>query len=111
MVLNMNRGDIYWVNLEPTQGAEIRKKRPCVIVGATPINRARHTVIVVPLSTEAKPCPPIAIPVDCLGRQAVAVCDQIRAVDKTRLLKLEGYLSPQDIDALDEGLKQVLSLD
>jgi len=106
----MNRGDIYWVNLEPTQGAEIRKKRPCVIVGATPINRARHTVIVVPLSTEAKPRPPIAIPVDCLGRQAVAVCDQIRAVDKTRLLKLEGCLSPQDIDALDEGLKQVLSL-
>jgi len=47
----MNRGDIYWVNLEPTQGAEIRKKRPCVIVGATPINRARHTVVVVPLST------------------------------------------------------------
>jgi len=46
-----------------------------------------------------------------LGRQAVAVCDQIRAVDKTRLVKLEGYLSLQDIDALDEGLKQVLSLD
>ena len=107
MVLNMNRGDIYWVNLEPTQSAEIRKKRPCVIVGATPINRARHTVVV-PLSTKAKPRPPIAISVDCLGRQAV--CDQIRAVDKTRLLKLEGFLSQKDIEALDEGLKQVLSL-
>ncbi len=34
----MKRGDIYWVNLEPTQGSEIRKKRPCVVVGATPIN-------------------------------------------------------------------------
>jgi len=45
-----------------------------------------------------------------LGRQAVAVCDQIRAVDKTRLLKLEGLLSQKDIKALDEGLKQVLSL-
>ncbi len=107
----MNRGDIYWVNLEPTQGAEIRKKRPCVVVSATPINRARHTVVVVPLSTEAKPHPPIAIPVECLGRQAVAICDQIRAVDKTRLLKLEGYLSITDLEALDEGIKQVLSLD
>jgi hypothetical protein len=45
-----------------------------------------------------------------LGRQAIAVCDQIRAVDKTRLLKLEGDLFQKDIDALDEGLKQVLSL-
>ncbi|RKZ87447.1 MAG: type II toxin-antitoxin system PemK/MazF family toxin [Candidatus Parabeggiatoa sp. nov. 1] len=107
----MNRGDIYWVNLDPTQGAEIRKKRPCVVVSATPINRARHTVVVVPLSTEAKPHPPIAIPVECLGRQAVAICDQIRAVDKTRLLKLEGYLSITDLEALDEGIKQVLSLD
>ena len=79
-----------------------------MIVGATPINRAKHTVVVVPLSTEAKPRPPIAISVDCLGRQAV--CDQIRAVDKTRLLKLEGFLSQKDIEALDEGLKQVLSL-
>jgi len=82
-----------------------------VVVSATPINRARRTVVVVPLSTEAKAHPPIAIPVKCLGKQAVAVCDQIRAVDKARLMRLEGYLSSQDLEALDDGVKQVLSLD
>jgi mRNA interferase MazF len=106
----MKRGDIYWVNLEPTQGSEIRKKRPCVVVGATPINQARRTIVIVPLSTAAKPHPPITIPVNCLGKQAVAVCDQIRAVDKTRLLNQEGRLSQQDLNSLDEALKQVLSL-
>ncbi|MGZ3578481.1 MAG: type II toxin-antitoxin system PemK/MazF family toxin, partial [Syntrophales bacterium] len=44
----MSRGDIYWVNLDPTVGSEIRKKRPCVLIGATPINEARRTVVVVP---------------------------------------------------------------
>ena len=49
----MDRGDIYWVDLNPTTGSEINKQRPCVLVGATPINQARHTVVVVPLSTSA----------------------------------------------------------
>ena len=110
MALSLKRGDVYWVNLDPTKGSEIRKMRPCVLVGATPINQARRTVVVVPLSTAGKPNPPIAIPVNCLGKQAVAVCDQIRAVDKARLIKEAGCLSRKDVDALDSGLKQVLAL-
>jgi len=106
----MNRGDVYWVDLNPTKGSEINKLRPCVIVSATPINRARRTVVVVPLSTFAKSHPPIAIAVTCLGKQVVAVCDQIRTVDKTRLTKSAGQLSSKDLHALDEGLRQVLSL-
>lgn len=61
----MNRGDIYWVDSEPAKGAEIKKLRPCVIIGATPINRARHTVVVVPLSTSAQPRPPLVVPIHC----------------------------------------------
>ncbi|MBI5448220.1 MAG: type II toxin-antitoxin system PemK/MazF family toxin [Gammaproteobacteria bacterium] len=106
----MNRGDIYWVNLNPTQGSEINKLRPCVLVGATPINKARHTVVVVPLSTAAQARPPLTISVSCLGKQATAVCDQIRTVDKSRLTKQAGQLSVKDLDALDDGLRQVLAL-
>ena len=108
--MNLNRGNVYWVDLDPTRGSEIRKMRPCVLVGATPINQARRTVIVVPLSTVSKPRPPIVVPVSCLGKQVVAVCDQIRAVDKTRLIKEAGSLSREDLEALDLGLRQVLSL-
>jgi len=108
--LNLNRGNVYWVDLDPTRGSEIRKMRLCVLVGATPINQARRTVVVVPLSTVGKPRPPIVVPVSCLGKQVVAVCDQIRAVDKTRLIKEAGSLSREDLEALDLGLRQVLSL-
>ena len=106
----MNRGDIYWVDFNLTTGVEINKLRPCVLVGATPINQARSTIVVVPLSTSAKARPPIAISVSCLGKQVTAICDQIRAVDKTRLKNSAGYLSVNDLDALDEGLRQVLPL-
>jgi mRNA interferase MazF len=106
----MRRGEVYWVNLDPARGSEIQKRRPCVVVGATPINRARRTVVVVPLSTSAKPRPPLAVPVQCLGRQVVAVCDQIRAVDKSRLLEAAGSLSREDLEAIEEGLRQVLVL-
>jgi mRNA interferase MazF len=106
----VNRGDVYWVDLNPTTGSEMNKLRPCVLVGATPINQARHTVVVVPLSTSAKARPPITIAISCLGKQVIAVCDQIRTVDKSRLKNSAGQLSAKDLNALDDGLRQVLSL-
>ncbi|MDY6952177.1 MAG: type II toxin-antitoxin system PemK/MazF family toxin, partial [Thermodesulfobacteriota bacterium] len=57
------RGDIWWVSLDPTQGSEIRKTRPCVVLTHNTINRLRRTVVVVPLSTAAKSHPPITVPV------------------------------------------------
>ena len=110
MALNLNRGNVFWISLDPTQGSEIAKLRPCVLVGATPINQARRTVVVVPLSTAAKPRPPLTIPVRCMGRDVVAVCDQIRAIDKNRIKKEGGTLSTEDMEAVDEGLRQVLSI-
>ncbi len=106
----MKRGDLFWVNLDPTVGSEIRKQRPCVVVGANPINKARRTVVVVPLSTVAKPRPPLTISVKAIGRSAVAVCDQIRAVDKSRLINRAGTLSKTDMQKIDKGLRQVLVL-
>lgn len=106
----MKRGNIYWINLEPTKGSEIKKLRPCVIVSATSINQARRTVVVVPLSTSAQPRPPLVIPVKCLEKNVTAICDQIRAIDKSRLAKSAGQLSTEDLTALEHGLKQVLSI-
>jgi mRNA interferase MazF len=106
----MNRGDVYWVNLNPTLGLEIKKKRPCVIVGANPINKARRTIVVIPLSTSGSPNPPLAIEVSCLGKKVVAVCDRIRAVDKSRFEEMAESLSPNDLNEIDNGLRQVLCL-
>lgn len=108
--MNLNRGSIYWVNLDPTQGSEIRKIRPCVLIGATPLNKARRTVVVIPLSSAGKPRPPLAIAVSCLGKRSIAVCDQIRAVDKSRLIKEAGKLADEDMKNIEEGLKMILML-
>ncbi len=106
----MNRGEVFWVNLDPTVGSEIQKKRPCVLLGANPINQARRTVVVVPLSSVGRVRPPLTGAVRCLGRAAVAVCDQIRAVDKSRLLERAGEVSDEDLRAIEDGLRQVLCL-
>ncbi|MDO9528722.1 MAG: type II toxin-antitoxin system PemK/MazF family toxin [Syntrophales bacterium] len=106
----LNRGDIYWVNLDPAIGSEIKKKRPCVIIGATPINEARRTVVVVPLSSAGKPRPPLTIPIQCQSKQVVAVCDQIRAVDKSRLIEKIESASKEDILELEQRLRQTLAL-
>ena len=106
----MMRGDIYWVNLAPTKGSEIRKKRPCVILSASPINKARRTVIVVPLSSATTVSPPITISVNCMNKQVIAVIDQIRTVDKTRV---EGFIEPlpeHDLNQIEHALRQVLVL-
>lgn len=104
------RGQVYWVNLDPTIGSEIRKKRPCVIVSVDPINGARRTVLVVPLSTAATPRPPLVVAVPSVGTGSCAVCDQIRAVDKTRLAGMLGKIDADDMAEVEKSLRVVMGL-
>lgn len=106
----MRRGEVWWVDLEPTRGSEIRKKRPAVILTVDALNKARRTVVVVPLSSAARARPPIVVPLASAGTDSVAVCDQIRAVDKTRLMERMGELSLVDLKTLSESLAIVLGL-
>ncbi len=62
------RGDVWWVSLDPTQGAEIQKTRPCLVLTSDVLNRFRQTVVVIPFSTSARPHPPITIAVLCEGK-------------------------------------------
>lgn len=104
------RGEIWWVSLDPTQGAEIKKTRPCVVLTNDTLNRLRRTVVVVPLSTAAKEHPPITISVTCKGKTVVAVVDQIRAVAKHRLTSRLDQLSEKDLDALSSAVSTILEL-
>ena len=106
----LKRGNVYWVNLDPTQGSEIKKVRPGVLVGAGPINQARRTVLVVPLSRAGVAKPPLTVKVRCLGQEVRAVCDQIRAIDKTRLSGWIEEMSKEDLENISQALKQVLAL-
>jgi mRNA interferase MazF len=98
------------VDLDPTRGAEIRKNRPAVVLSADGLNRARRTVVVVPLSTGPVPRPPIVVAVPSAGASSVAACDQIRAVDRTRLRQQSAVLSRVDLRAVEDGVRAVLML-
>ena len=104
------RGEIWWVALDPALGLEIRKTRPCVVISVKVLNERRRTVIVVPLSSSPKASPPILIPISCDGHPAVAVSDQIRAVSKARLRSRLGAVTTEEVAALEHGLRQIMQL-
>ena len=87
------RGDVYWVDLTPARGGEIRKTRPCVVVSPDELNRESPTVIVAPLTTGAHAYP-FRIPCRLGGKSGHVVLDQIRAVDRDRLVHRAGRLAP-----------------
>ena len=106
----VRRGEIWWVDLDPTRGGEISKRRPAVVLSADALNRARRTVVVAPLSTGPAPRPPIVVATPSAGAGSVVVCDQIRAVDKSRLIRGDGRLAPDDLRAVQDGIRQILEL-
>lgn len=106
----IRRGDIWWVTFDPARGSEIRKTRPAVIITADALNRGRRTVIIVPLSTGPQPRPPIVVATPSAGPDAVAVCDQLRALDKRRLIRASGRLAAADFRSVEEGVRRVLDL-
>jgi mRNA interferase MazF len=106
----MKRGEIWWADLEPARGREIRKVRPVVIMSAAGLVAVRHTIVAIPLSTGPAPRPPVVISVVSAGERSVAVCDQIRSLDRSRFLKLAGVLSTSDLDLLAKALSSTLEL-
>ncbi len=96
---HVSRGDIFLVALNPTRGSEIRKTRPCVIVSPDELNSHLRTFIVAPLTTGGHPYP---FRVRCTldGKDGHVVADQLRAVDRERLVKQLGSLSEAALNEL-----------
>jgi mRNA interferase MazF len=90
----VKRFEVYRVNLDPTIGSEIQKTRPCLIISPDEMNRFIKTVIVAPMTTKGRPYP---TRVECKfqGKQGQIVLDQIRTVDKIRLVRRLGKIDKQ----------------
>lgn len=104
------RAQIYLVEEHAAQGSEQKKTRPWILVGASPVNRARSTLVAVPLTTSIKEIPGMSIKVYINGIFLCAILDQIRALDKTRFIRYEGDVDQADMDLIDDGLRQILGL-
>ncbi len=85
------RGEVYWVNLEPTIGTEIKKTRPALIVSPDDLNAALPRVIIAPITSKGQPlgCRPEVV---FMGKKARILLDQIRSVDKRRLMGKMGEI-------------------
>jgi len=106
----VRRGEVWWVDFDIADNGEMREMRQAVVITADALNRARRTVVVVPLATGSQPRPPIVVATPSAGEGRVAVCDQARAVDKSRLTRTAAALSAADLHAIEDGVRRVLEL-
>ena len=90
--MEVKRLDVHLVRLDPTQGSEMQKTRPCVVVSPDEMNRHIATVIIAPMTTRGRPYPS-RVSVRFQGTSGQVVLDQIQSVDKLRLVKRLGSLS------------------
>jgi mRNA interferase MazF len=100
------RGEIWLVNLDPTVGSEIRKTRPCVVVSPAEMHDHLRTVIVAPMTTKSRPAP-FRIGVAHGGKKGLILLDQMRAVDKARLMKKVGAVSAKTLRSALSTLQEV----
>lgn len=106
----VRRGEVFLVNLNPTRGSEIQKTRPCVVVSPDELNEHLRTVIVAPLTTSGQAYP---FRVSCRfgGRVGRVVLDQIRTVDRERLVRRLGQLSPDTLGRTLAVLEEMFAPD
>lgn len=97
MGVEVNRFDVFLVALDPTIGREIKKMRPCTVISPDEMNHHIGTVIIAPMTTKGRDYP-TRVPCIFQGVAGQVVLDQIRTVDKTRLVKKLGRLSPSTSD-------------
>jgi mRNA interferase MazF len=104
------RGDVFWVNLDPVLGTEIRKTRPAVVVSNDSCNRYGARVVVLPITSNIDSLYPGEAMIEVKGRQGRALGDQIRSIDKRRLKARVSSLTADEMARIDEALAITLGL-
>ena len=106
----MKRGEVWWVNFEPSVGGEIRKQRPAVIISNDAANRYLNRVQVVPLTSKVGRVYPSEAVVTLNDRPNKAMADQLTTVSKRRLMNRAGVLDQDDMQKVERAVKVQLGL-
>jgi mRNA interferase MazF len=99
--------DVYLINLDPTIGHEIKKKRPCLIISPDEMNDNLQTVIVAPMTTKSHDYPS-RIKVDFQNKTGWIVLDQMRTIDKSRLTRKLGEVDKKTVQKVKSVIKEML---
>jgi mRNA interferase MazF len=108
MDMEIRRFEIYLVNLDPTIGSEIQKTRPAVVVSPDEMNKYIRTVIIAPMTTKSRQYP-TRVTCKFSGKEGQIVLDQIRTVDKIRLIKKLGAIDSKTSKTVSQTLMEMFS--
>ncbi len=101
----MKRGEVWWINFDPSVGGEIRKKRPAVIISNNAANKHLNRIQVVPLTTRIDRVYPSEALVNVCNKQSKAMADQLTTVSKKRVLDFEDRLSGADMRKIEHAVE------
>jgi len=107
MGMVINQYEVYLIDLDPTRGHEIQKTRPCLVISPNEMNHHISTIIVAPMTTKSRSYP-TRVELTFNKKTGWIVLDQIRTIDKTRLVKKLGKIEKEEIRRVKEILKEML---
>jgi len=102
----VNQYDIVLVNLDPTMGSEMRKTRPCVVLSPNEMNKYLNTIVVAPMTSSSKPYP-TRVEVRHKGTKGWIAIDQIRTIDRMRIVKRFESLTAKEIEKVKDVMREM----
>jgi mRNA interferase MazF len=103
--MELNQYQIVLVNLDPTIGSEMKKTRPCVIISPNEMNKYLQTIVVAPMTSSSKPYP-TRVEIKHQKKKGWIVLDQIRTIDRNRIIKVAGILLSNEIEQVKSIIKE-----
>ena len=107
MGMVIHQYEVYLINLDPTVGHEIKKTRPCLVISPNEMNESIQTIIIAPMTTKSHPYP-TRVPIMFEKKGGWIVLDQLRTVDRKRLIKKIGKINKKEVELVKNVLQEML---